>query len=73
VLLNVCKGTFPILELALTEVAFLSEYAVDARYDLKFAPELPEAEFALKAAEDTRRQVLRILPPEAHPGEQRTP
>lgn len=50
-----------------SELAALTPYAVDLRYDLKFLPDQSVAREALAMAERVRRAVLDVLPPGIHP------
>ena len=49
------------------ETAFLTNYAVELRYDVEFWPEKEEAEAAFEAANKIRQVVLSILPEDMHP------
>ena len=49
------------------ETAFLTDYAVELRYDVEFWPEKEEAEAAFEAVSKIRQLVLLILPEEVHP------
>jgi len=49
------------------ETAFLTDYAVDLRYDVEFWPEKEDAEIAFGTANKIKQLVLSILPQEMHP------
>jgi HEPN domain-containing protein len=49
------------------DVAKLTPYAVQLRYDLDFAPSPEQTALALQTAELVRERVLAVLPPDAHP------
>ena len=49
------------------ETAFLTNYAVELRYDVDFWPEKEEAEAAFVAANQIKQVVLSILPEDMHP------
>ena len=49
------------------ETIFLSEYAVELRYDIEFSPEIDVAETALEAVIKIKQLVLSLLPKALHP------
>ncbi len=49
------------------ETAFLTDYAVELRYDVEFWPEKEETEAAFKAANKIKQVVLSILPEDMQP------
>ena len=49
------------------ETVFLTDYAVELRYDVGFWPEKEEVEAAFEAASKIRQLVLSKLPEEMHP------
>ena len=49
------------------ETAFLTDYAVELRYDVEFWPDKEEAKDAFEAASKIRHLVLSILPEKIHP------
>ncbi len=49
------------------ETAFLTDYAVELRYDIEFWPEKEEVEVAFEAADKIKKLVLSNLPEEMHP------
>ena len=49
------------------ETTFLTDYAVELRYDVEFWPDKEEAETAFEAVSKIRQLVLSILPEEIHP------
>ena len=49
------------------ETAFLTNYAVELRYDAEFWPEKEEAEAAFVAANKIKQVILSILPEDMHP------
>ena len=55
------------LGLTLTELAGLSYYAVEARYDLEAWPEQETAEEEIEVAERVKAAVLKQVPEQAHP------
>jgi len=46
---------------------FLTDYAVELRYDVEFWPEIAEVKAAFDAADKVRQLVLLILPRQIHP------
>jgi len=51
------------------EASFLTDYAVELRYDLDFLPDKNKVENALKAVIKIKRLVLSLLPENLHPHE----
>ena len=49
------------------ETIFLTDYAVELRYDFEFWPEKDDVEAAYKATNKIKQLVLSILPEEIHP------
>lgn len=49
------------------ETVFLTDYAVELRYDFEFWPEKEDVEVAFEATNKIKRLVLSILPEEIHP------
>jgi HEPN domain-containing protein len=49
------------------EPSFLTDYAVELRYDVEFWPEMEDLEAAFEAASKIKQLVLSILPEEIHP------
>ena len=49
------------------KTTFLTNYAVELRYDVEFWPEKEEAEAAFVAADKIKQVVLSILPEDMHP------
>lgn len=49
------------------ETTFLTDYAVELRYDFEFWPEKEDVEAAFEATNKIKRLVLSILPEEIHP------
>jgi HEPN domain-containing protein len=49
------------------ETSFLTDYAVELRYDVEFWPEMEDVEAAFEAASKIKQLVLSILPEEIHP------
>lgn len=49
------------------ETIFLTDYAVELRYDFEFWPEREDVEAAFEATNKIKRLVLCILPEEIHP------
>jgi len=49
------------------ETVFLTDYAVELRYDFEFWPEKEDVEAALEATDRIKQLVLSILPKETHP------
>ena len=57
----------PAWPLAGLDLAELSSYAVEVRYDFEFWPDRPTAEGALSLATEVRRRVLGVIPEKAQP------
>ena len=51
----------------IAETAFLTDYALELRYDVGFWPEKSEVKTASEAAHKIRQLVLSILPEKIHP------
>ena len=49
------------------ETTFLTDYAVELRYDVEFWPEIDEVRAAFDAADKIRKFVLLVLPRQIHP------
>jgi len=49
------------------ETAFLTDYAVELRYDVEFWPEIDDVKAAFDAADKIKQLVLSILPQRIHP------
>ncbi len=64
---ELCLGLQPGLNLDRMELANLTPYAVQLRYDADFWPDLPTAEFALLVVIQVRGRILAMLPANAHP------
>jgi HEPN domain-containing protein len=68
VLYNQCVVAAPKFALDPQELADLTPYAVQLRYDVNFWPDTKAALQGLDIVERVRSAVLAILPPEVHPG-----
>jgi HEPN domain-containing protein len=66
-LADLCARVLPGWDLPDVEVADLTPYAVELRYDFEFWPDRETAEQALGDAERVRAAVLQALPPNARP------
>ena len=64
---QLCLTLVPTLELTNVDLADLTPYAVQLRYDFEFWPDRETAEQALNVAERVRVAVLAVVPQEAHP------
>lgn len=64
---RLCARLSPAPALAAVDLAGLTPYAVQMRYDFGFWPDRIEAEQALTEAEAVRHAILTIMPPETHP------
>lgn len=64
---GLCAALAPDLPLSDAELAELTPYAVQLRYDLDFWPDREEARKALETAERVRSAVLAQIPKEAQP------
>jgi HEPN domain-containing protein len=62
-----CIGLVPTLYLTDIDLAELTPYAMQLRYDFEFWPDRETTEQALHIAERVRVAVLAIVPKEAHP------
>jgi HEPN domain-containing protein len=62
-----CLGVEPALVLGREELALLTPYAVELRYDTEFWPDQAEVRQALAIVDRVRAAVLSVLPPSAHP------
>lgn len=60
-LLELVRGHYPNLQLPSDELLELSPYAVEARYDEAWAPDMQEARRALDTAEQVHALVQRVL------------
>jgi HEPN domain-containing protein len=63
----VCKTSFPGWEVTDIDLAQLTPFAVELRYDFEFWPDRETVEEALDQIERLRRAVLEALPRKAHP------
>ena len=64
---QLCLTLVTALPLTDTDLAELTPYAVELRYDFEFWPDRETAEQAVNIAERVRVAVLAIVPQEAHP------
>lgn len=64
---QLCITFMPTLHLTSTELAELTPYAVQLRYDFEFWPDRETAEQALNMAERVRSAVLAAVPKEVYP------
>lgn len=64
---QLCMTLVPALPLSDVDLAELTPYAVQLRYDFEFWPDRNTAEQALNTAERVRVAVLATIPREAHP------
>jgi len=64
---QLCSGLIPPLHLPDVDLAELTPYAVQLRYDFEFWPDRETAQQALHIAECVRVAVLATVPQEAHP------
>jgi HEPN domain-containing protein len=64
---QLCLGLVPTLHLTGIDLAELTPYAVQLRYDFEFWPDRDTTEQALHIAECVRVAVLAVVPQEAHP------
>lgn len=64
---DLCLAVEPALVVDRIEIAVLTPYAVQLRYNPTFWPDRATAEEALAIVARVRDTVLTILPPEAHP------
>jgi len=64
---RLCNLIEPLPELTAYDLAALTDYAVQLRYDFMVWPTLAETEDALRKAEGVRTIILAHLPPIAHP------
>ena len=62
-----CLAVAPSLSLDMTQLATLTPYAVQLRYDNTFWPDDATAQAALSIIDDVRAGVLAVLPTSAHP------
>ena len=66
-LLNSCAAINEQFADVINETTFLTEYAVELRYDVRFWPEREEVEAAFEAANKIKELVLSNLPEDMHP------
>ena len=66
-LAQLCSGAFPGCVPVDVDLAEITPFAVDLRYDFEFWPDRGSAEQALRVAERMRQCVLDHMPPEARP------
>ncbi|MDA0837182.1 MAG: HEPN domain-containing protein [Planctomycetota bacterium] len=66
-LFDLCHRINPKLSIDRTELAALTPYAVQLRYDIDFWPDVETARDALRASEQVRTAVLALLPLQSHP------
>ena len=66
-LLNLCAAINKPFTDVMDEAVFLTEYAVELRYDIEFWPEKREVESAFEAANKIKKLVLSSLPEGMHP------
>ncbi len=66
-LLGLCASIDKRFAELIEETTFLTDYAVELRYDVDFWPEKQDVEDAFKAASKIRHLVLSILPEDMHP------
>lgn len=64
---RLCAALSPAPQLGGIDLAGLTPYGVQMRYDFSFWPDRAEAEQALAEAEAVRRAVLAIMPSATHP------
>ena len=64
---QLCITLVPALQLTDVDLAELTPYAVQLRYDFEFWPDQETAEQALNIAERVRVAVLAVVPQEARP------
>lgn len=62
-----CATVNPAPNLSAVNLTILTPYAVQLRYDASFWPDQSTAQAAVALAEQVRRAVLMITPPETHP------
>ncbi|MBI3096624.1 MAG: HEPN domain-containing protein [Planctomycetes bacterium] len=63
VILQECRRSGMVLDLAVADLATLTPYAVQLRYDAEFWPDLATARDAVRISESVRAAVLTALPP----------
>lgn len=66
-LLDSCAKIDRRFEDLIEETAFLTDYAVELRYDVEFWPDKEEAGAALEAVNKVKHSVLSTLPEQMHP------
>jgi HEPN domain-containing protein len=66
-LMNLCANVNKLFSGLIKETVFLTEYAVDIRYDFDFLPDKDETENALKSVNKIKQLALSLLPKELHP------
>ena len=66
-LLDLCATTDKRFSNLVAETLFLTDYAVELRYDFEFWPKKEDTEAAHEAANKIKQLVLSLLPSEIHP------
>lgn len=66
-LLDLCATVDEHFSDLVEESAFLTDFAVELRYDFEFWPEQADAESAFEATSKIKQLVLSLLPEEIHP------
>lgn len=64
---QLCIALAPGLPLSTVDLAELTPFAVELRYDFEFWPDRETAEHALNLAEHVRAAILATVPQEVHP------
>jgi HEPN domain-containing protein len=64
---RVCLQQIPQIKIAGMDLAEITPYAVELRYDFEFWPDRETAEQAVQIAEQVRQAALAATPHEAHP------
>jgi HEPN domain-containing protein len=65
---RVCLQQIPEIKIVGMDLAEITPYAVELRYDFEFWPDRETAEQAVQMADDVRQAALASIPHEAHPG-----
>ena len=66
-LLDLCSTIDKRFSALVTETLFLTDYAVELRYDFEFWPHQEDVQAAHEAANKIKQLVLSLLPPAIHP------
>ncbi|MBI3075516.1 MAG: HEPN domain-containing protein [Deltaproteobacteria bacterium] len=64
---RLCQAARPDLDLAGIDLAALTPYAIEIRYDFEFWPDRDTAREAVALALEVREAILAVVPPEARP------